>query len=261
MKKKFFGWKKIWVKKKKFGWKKKFGVKKKFWGVCQFFFSKNKSCLKLPELTRNYIWGGSLGVGGGAEVLPWTDNQTDNRDHIAEWLVESLLASSKARLKKEGLLVRLRNLEPKPTSFLTCYSREVTCHLNPESIPLTASCGPIAQCQVSCQRKTSREGIPELQVTAPDRICTSSLFRRAELLFLCAPWCHNFQLIVTSLSWRLHPDSLRCHWDFHQTSGCLSEKKTPQVWLNHDSLFASENRSVSMKEKCSSYLWGDMVQE
>ncbi len=70
-KKKKIGWKKILSKKnfrwkeilgkKKFGWKKNFGWKKKFldekkfWGVCFFFFSKNESCLKLPELPRNHV--------------------------------------------------------------------------------------------------------------------------------------------------------------------------------------------------------------
>ncbi len=49
--------------------------------------SENESCLKLPELHH---------VSGGGQQVLQTDNQTDD---IAEWHVQLLLASSKARLK------------------------------------------------------------------------------------------------------------------------------------------------------------------
>ena len=48
---------------------------KKNFGI--FFFPKNESCLKLPELPRNHIWEGG--------VLPWTDRP---RDDITDRLVE-----------------------------------------------------------------------------------------------------------------------------------------------------------------------------
>ena len=59
----FWRGKKIWMKKKKNWVKKNLEKRKKI-------FSKNKSCLKLPELPRNHIW-----VGGG--VLPWMDDVTE----------------------------------------------------------------------------------------------------------------------------------------------------------------------------------------
>ena len=79
-------------------WKKKFWVKKNFEVCVNFLFFQKWKLLKIAwAAQKSYLGGGSLGVGGRAEVLPWTDNQTDD---IAEWLVESLLASNKARLKK-----------------------------------------------------------------------------------------------------------------------------------------------------------------
>ena len=94
--KKKFGWKKFWMKKilcekKKFGWKKNFEGKKQIWGekkilrCVSIFFSTNELLKIAWAAQKSYLGGGSLGVGGGAEVLPRTDNRTDD---IAEWLVE-----------------------------------------------------------------------------------------------------------------------------------------------------------------------------
>ena len=49
-----------------------FGGEKKF----NFVFSKNESCLKLPELPRNHVSRGGGVVGVGVGGLPYTDRQT-----------------------------------------------------------------------------------------------------------------------------------------------------------------------------------------
>ncbi len=78
----FWRWKKI-LDEKKIWLKNNFEKKlKKFWKQ------------KLPELPRNYI----SGVGEGS-CHGW---RTDQIDDITEWQVESLLASSRARLKNES---------------------------------------------------------------------------------------------------------------------------------------------------------------